>query len=128
MDTSQLLAKYLGPVMLVAGLAFFINRQHLRAIFDDFLKSPALIFIAGFMALALGLTFVIFHNRWVADWPVIITIYGWLALVGGVMRIAFPQVAIKMGRAMIDRQALIMTSGVFNVLLGAFLTYMGYLA
>ena len=128
MDTSILIAKYMGPVMLVAGLSFIVNKQNLHAIFEDFMASPGLIFIAGFMALVLGLTLVIFHNHWVAGWPVLITIYGWLALAGGVLRIVFPGVAVKMGRAMMQRDGLLMTSGAVNILLGAFLSYMGYLA
>ena len=128
MNTSILIAKYMGPVMLVAGLSFFINRKNLRAIFEDFMSSPGLIFIAGFIALVLGLTLVIFHNHWIAGWPVLITIYGWLALAGGVMRIVFPDVAIKMGRAMMQRDGLLLTSGAANILLGLFLTYMGFLA
>ena len=128
MDTSVLIAKYLGPVMLVAGCAMVVNRTRMMAVFEDFVNSPALIFIAGFMALALGLTFVIFHNRWVADWPVIITLYGWLALVGGVLRVAFPQLAMSVGKWMLQREMLLTVSGLANILLGLFLTYMGYLA
>ena len=128
MNTSILIAKYMGPVMLVAGLSFFLNRQNLRHIFDDFIGSPAMIFIAGFMALILGLTLVIFHNHWVADWRVIITVYGWIILAAGILRICFPDLEKKMGAAMMARDGLLMTAGVFNVLLGGFLIYMGYLA
>jgi len=128
MNTSILLAKYMGPVMLIAGLSFFVNTKRMLAIFDDFVGSPALIFIAGFMALGLGLTFVIFHNHWVADWPVIITIYGWLALVGGVLRIVFPEVAIRMGKTMVRQKNMLLVSGAANVLLGCYLTYQGFLA
>ena len=128
MDTSILLAKYMGPVMLIAGLSFFVNTKRMQAIFEDFIASPALIFIAGFMALGLGLTFVIFHNLWVADWPVIITLYGWLAFIGGVLRIVFPEVAIKMGKVMIKQNGLLLTAGAANVLLGSYLTYQGFLA
>ena len=128
MDASQLIAKFLGPVMLVAGCSMFINRQRLTAIFEDFVDSPALIFLAGFMALILGLAIVIFHNIWVADWPVLITIYGWLALFGGIMRIAFPDVAVSMGKSMLKKEWLLMVSGVASGLLGAFLGYKGLIA
>jgi len=128
MDTSILIAKFMGPTMIVAGCSMFLNRKRMTAIFEDFVKSPALIFLAGFMALILGLAFVIFHNHWVAGWPVLITIYGWLALFGGILRVVFPEVAMSMGKWMLEKEMMLVVSGVANILLGAFFTYQGYLA
>jgi len=128
METSILIAKFMGPVMLVAGCSMFLNRKKMTAIFEDFVNSPGLIFFAGFIALILGLAFVIFHNRWVAGWPVLITIYGWLALVGGILRIGFPDLAISIGKWMLEKEMMLTVSGAANILLGAFFTYQGYLA
>lgn len=126
MATSILIAKFMGPVMLVAGFSMLVSKDTMRAVFEDFLASPALIFVAGFMALILGLTLVIFHNLWVFGWPVIITIYGWASLLAGVLRMVFPGLVKRMGTAMMKRQALLTTAAIFNVLLGGFLTYQGY--
>ena len=128
METSQLIAKFMGPVMLVAGFSMLINKAAMRAVFKDFIASPALIFVAGFLALMLGLALVIFHNRWTAGWPVIITVYGWLSLFAGVGRMAFPALVKRMGTAMMKREAFLTVAAIFNLLLGGFLTYQGYLA
>ncbi len=126
MDTSILIAKYIGPVMLVAAIAGLLNTKQIMAIFEDFIKSPALIFIAGVMTLVMGLTLVIFHNKWVADWTVIITIFGWIGIAGGIMRMAFPMFAIEMGKRMIGQHKMLIVIGILNILLGTFLTYKGY--
>lgn len=128
MDASILIAKFMGPVMLATSFAMLVNRPNMRAIFEDFLDSPGLIFTAGFLALVLGLAIVIFHNHWVAGWPVIITVYGWIALAAGVVRMSFPAVVKKMGQVMIGNDALMIIAALFNTALGAFLTYQGFLA
>lgn len=128
METSQLIAKFIGPVMLVAAVAGLLNSKQMMAIFEDFIKSPALIFIAGIMALVMGLTLVIFHNRWVADWTVIITIFGWIGIAGGILRMAFPMVAIKTGKWMIGQTKMLAVIAVLNLLLGGYLTYKGFVA
>ena len=50
-----------------------------------------------------GLALVLTHNVWRADWPVIITILGWLAAIGGAVRIVMPQGTERVGRR--DAQA-----------------------
>ena len=128
MDTSILFAKFLGPTMLVSGIAVLVNRKNIHAITEEFLNSPALIYLAGFLALLLGLAILIFHNVWVAGWPVIITIFGWIALGAGIVRMSFPALVKKIGTAMMARGALITIATAFNAVLGAYLTYMGFLA
>jgi len=128
METSLLIAKFMGPVLLVSGFSMLVNKNTMRTVFEDFLDSPGLIFVAGFLALMLGLAVIIFHNHWVAGWPVIITIYGWMSLFAGVLRMAFSPLVKRMGTAMMQREALMTIAAIFNVLLGAFLTYQGFLA
>ena len=42
-----------------------------------------------------GLAVVLTHNVWVADWPVLITILGWLTAIAGAFRLLAPQDAIN---------------------------------
>ena len=51
-----------------------------------------LIYLSGVLSLLAGLAIVIAHNRWSGGWPVIITVLGWLMVIGGVIRIVVPQV------------------------------------
>ena len=78
MATSIFLARLIGPIALLAGLALVFNRTAYRAMTDEFLRSHALIVLAGVMTLAAGLAIVLTHNVWAADWRVVITILGWL--------------------------------------------------
>ena len=77
METSIFLARLLGPSMLVVVAGLIVNRTNYRALVHEFLDSPALIYLAGLLALVAGLAIVLTHNVWVMGWPVIITIFGW---------------------------------------------------
>ena len=126
METSQLIARIMGPFMVVSGAAMLANPTALRAMAKDFMNSSALIFIAGTLALLLGLLLVNVHNVWVANWPVIITVYGWIAVAAGIFRMCFPDAVKSIGHRLIDNKGFIMGAAVINVLLGAFLTFKGF--
>ncbi len=127
MQTSILIARLLGPVLAVAGLAGLINPKAVQELAREFLASRALIFIAGVLALVAGLAIVNTHNLWTAGWPVIITIFGWLAVLGGVLRMAFPALTKSIGEAMLGNQALLRVAGAAQLALGAILMFVGYL-
>ena len=55
MQNSLFIAKLMGPILLVIGLAILINERTFRAIAKDVLGSPALIYLFGVLDLALGL-------------------------------------------------------------------------
>ncbi len=128
MDASALFARFIGPVMLVAGAAMLVNREGMRAVMDDFIGRPGLLFFSGVLALPLGVAIVTFHNEWALGWPLIITLYGWLALVAGVVRTVFPKVAQGMGGAVMGSDTGMTATALANVLIGGFLSYMGFMA
>jgi predicted phage tail protein len=98
----------------------------IHALAEEFLKSRALIFVTGVIALVTGLAIVNTHNRWIADWPVIITLVGWAMVIGGVVRMVSPTAVVTIGNAMLDKPGVIRVGGVVWALIGAFLTYKGY--
>ncbi len=91
MATSIFLAKLIGPVLLVVGIGLFVNAKTYRKLADEFLRSPALIYLSGVLLMTAGLALVLTHNVWRADWPLLITILGWLGVIGGAVRIIVPQ-------------------------------------
>ena len=53
------------------------------------------------MTAVIGLLIVIYHNRWTKSWAVLITILGWLALIKGILLIAFPQFVHSLSERML---------------------------
>jgi hypothetical protein len=127
MNTSRLLARLIGPLFLAIGAGLFLNSAVYYAMSQEFLRSLSLIYLSGFLTLLAGIAIVNFHNLWVSDWRVIITIFGWLAVIGGAVRLILPQAVQSVGGTMLASPAAQTIGGVVVLALGAWLTYAGYL-
>jgi hypothetical protein len=98
MDVAVLVARIAAVVYLSAAVGALRNRSLYRRIWDDLAKNPALIYLAGFIALILGALIVHSHNTWTRDWTTGVTALGWLALLKGILLIAFPQAVMRASR------------------------------
>jgi uncharacterized membrane protein len=128
MQTSIFLARLIGPVFLVIGLGMLLNSDGYRATAKEFLKSRALIYLAGLLALVPGVALVLTHNVWVFDWRLIITVFGWLLAAGGVFRILFPQQVMEIGKQLAGNDNYMLGSSLVVVVLSAVLIYYGFFA
>src|SRR5262249_56070362 len=88
---SLFLARLLGPLFVAIAIGVLVNGAVLRAIAEEGLRSHALIYLTGLFAMTAGVAILLNHNVWAADWRVLITIFGWLAAIGGAQRIIWPQ-------------------------------------
>jgi hypothetical protein len=113
-------------VALAMGVYIVFNVAAFRIMVGQFLASYALIFLAGLLALVGGLAIVLTHNVWTRDWRVIVTVIGWLALIGGVVRIVVPQLVVSVGGAIFAQAAAIPVIGVVVILVGVALSFFGY--
>jgi len=128
MQTSIFLAKLIGPVFVLMGIAVILDSKRFQQLAREFIESEALIFLSGIITLPIGLAIVITHNVWVFDWPVVITFFGWLAIAAGIARMTMPNPLKKIAAAMIDSKSYFFASSVVTILLGAYLSYQGYIA
>jgi uncharacterized membrane protein len=126
MTTSQFIARLVGPVLVVVSIGVLANGAQYRAIVDEFLKSPALIYLAGVLGLLGGLAIVNVHNSWASGWPLIITVFGWLAVVSGTVRTLAPQVIETAGAAITTQPWFVMGVAILFLAIGGFLSFKGY--
>ena len=126
MSLSILFAKILGPYCLIVALGVLFNPGTYRKVMEDFLKNSALIYLAGVISLVLSLVIIQFHNVWVLDWPVAITVMGWLGMFKGVRLIMFPGFLPKTAEFYLKNQKLLTARLVLVLLIGAALTLFGY--
>jgi len=126
MSASKYIARLIGPLFLVMGLGMMAEPDTVRALSAEFLSNLSLIYLAGMLALVAGLAIVNAHNLWVADWRVIITILGWLSVIGGVIRLLFPAQVQSLGTGMISNPHAMIVGGVIVLVLGAILSWVAY--
>ncbi len=91
MELSIFIAKIIAILYISAGVGVVSEKISFKKLFKDMENSPLGTFMAGVFAVIIGMLLIEHHNIWVKDWPVIITMIGWIALVKGALFIAFPQ-------------------------------------
>ena len=128
METSVFIAKIFGLLYLVVGAGLILNRKAFQQIMDDFCKNPALIFYGGIFSLATGIVIVLTHNVWVAGWPVIITIIGWIAIIKGIWLIVLPNTVPAFIQAYQKNENLIIAQSAGALIFGIVLTFFGFFA
>ena len=128
MDTSDLLARIIGPYMLIAGIGLFINRSYYLRLLEQLRDQSLLLLSMGAFTMILGLLMIQFHNIWTLDWRVLITIIGWIAVIKGAVAMIAPDAMMKLADSFAGNDKLLTVQAALAILFGAFMSYMGYLA
>ena len=126
MGTSIFFAKLLGPYCIIVALGFLFNLKNCQKVIEDFCKNPALLYLGGVFTLFFGLLVVLFHNVWVANWTVIITLFGWLGIIKAAWLIILPNTIAKLAKVYQKNVTPLVVQLVIVFALGVFLTVMGY--
>jgi len=124
METTTFLAQFWGWLIVITCLIFLIRRKVLLDELFRLVEDKSFTLFSGYIALVIGLATVILHNVWVADWRVAITIFGWISLIKGIVRIGFPEATQKFVPVLKDKPLLIQALLVIAILLGAWLIWM----
>ena len=126
MERSRFIAKLIGPICIAGGAGMLFNTAVFRAMFERGLHDHLLIYIAGLLALTSGLAILALHNKWECNWTVIITLFGWVATIGGIVRMVAPQLIERIGERIIAHPNFFVIDGWIAVLLGVLLSYFAY--
>ncbi len=73
-----------------------------------------------------GLAIVLTHNIWTADWRVLITIFGWLNVIGGALRLFAPPFLVKAGKTMLKQPHFTVIAAAIWVVIGLLFCFFGY--
>lgn len=126
MESSIFIAKLLGPYAIIMSIGIMFNLTIYKNIIRDFLKNSALLYLGGIFMLVFGLLIILFHNFWVFDWFVVITILGWLGLIKGILLIVYPNCIIKISKAYLVNNNLLLTHSAVIFIIGLILIVFGY--
>jgi len=127
MERSRFIAKLIGPVSICGGLGMLFNMAVFKAMFEHAIHDHILIYIGGVLALSVGLAIVAVHNEWKWQWPLIITLFGWVAVIGGIVRMIAPQFVEQYAGQLLAQPNFFNVEGSIALLLGVLLSYFGYL-
>lgn len=123
------LSKLLGLYCVLVGLAMFAHRTATIETMKAFVQDAPMLYLAGIIALGIGLAMVLGHNVWSGGvLPVVVTLIGWLSLVKGLFILFLSSVAAQ-GLILGEHYAICfyVNAGI-TLILGAYLTYGGFTA
>lgn len=126
MTSSKTIAGLMGPTLVAGAAAVLLNLAAWPGLAEQAFRDPPLIFASGFPLFVAGLAIVRAHNRWSRGWPVLVTIFGWLAIVGGLSRILFPIRLADIAVPLVHSTAVLATVAVVLLVAGAFLSFKSY--
>jgi len=118
---SMFLTIVIGWYMVIFGALILIRHSYVKSVMADILVQRGLFFILAIITLILGLLLVASHNIWIMGWTVIITVFGWMVLIGGLFRLFFPEEAKKLGQSFLNHPVGMKIAGVVFLIFGVVL-------
>jgi hypothetical protein len=128
MANSKTIAGLIGPTLIALAAATLINLGSISTLVESVSHDPALVMVSGVLSFVAGLAVVRVHNHWAGDWAVLVTILGWLLLVGGLVRLLFPIWLAGMAANFAQSTGLIAGEALVFLVIGAFLSYKTYIS
>ncbi len=126
MELSYFLAKLIGLTLAIFALGALMRPVVISRVMRDFNTHSFTTLLAGFMGMVIGLAMVLSHNVWESSWRVIITIFGWIALLKGLSYIFAPQAILGTAQGILGTPGRARVVLIIAFLFGAFLAYKGF--
>ena len=112
----------IGLYELAAGIAGLTGRVDWRAMTDEFVRSPSLSFVTGFMVFAIGGVMIMNHHHWTDLLAILVSAVGWIALVEGILMMIASRPLLIFFRPLIGSQRAV---SLFAALVGIILIVLG---
>lgn len=120
-STTDTLAWIFGLYMLATGIGVMVQRDVFAEILDELKMSRLLTMITGILAYAVGAVTIALHNDWSSWLAVIVTLFGWAALVKGLIYLAYPKIVFSFGEVVLASPKTMTLWGLMAALFGAVL-------
>lgn len=128
MENALLIAKVLGPMLLVMGLSMLLYLNQWVKVMNDFAKNHFTLLPMTVFGMVVGLLVINTYNVWAWDMYLIVTIAGWAAFLKGVFYLLAPGSWTVGMMKFVQNKNFLAVWGVIVAGLGAWLSYSVYMA
>jgi hypothetical protein len=120
-------ARVTGPWLAIVPSIIMLRVSEMGALAAEFFENGLFVWFAGALLLFVGLLIIAFHQYWTSVAAVIISLFGWILALRGLLLMAAPEVYERAATAM---DTILFVRLIFGVLvaIGLYLTYVGWLA
>jgi uncharacterized protein YjeT (DUF2065 family) len=117
----------IGPWLVIVPGIVVLRASEMGALASEFFKCGLFMWFAGALLLFGGLLIIAFHQYWSSVAAVMISLFGWILALRGLVLMAAPELY---ERAATSMEAIPLVRVIFGVLIaiGLYLTYVGWLA
>jgi hypothetical protein len=126
MEISIILARIIGVYLIIDGLAAIMMQKEIIPIVSE-LKGKAVFFGWGIMATIFGLIIITTHNIWLSPHQTVISLFGWLVFIKGVLISFLPLNTIEKIIDKFNRPIFYNLAGILVIIIGLWLTYYGFI-
>jgi hypothetical protein len=124
---TRVFARIMGPWLVIVPGIIAARAPDMGALASEFFDSPLFVWFSGALLLFAGLLIIAFHQYWSSAAAVLISLFGWILAIRGLVLMAAPALY---ERAVVIADAIWLVRLMFGVLvvMGLYLTYVGWVA
>jgi hypothetical protein len=126
MDSTHLLAKAIGPFLVIVGAAIMLRRDYFIEVFGAYPRERLTRVVVSLAELLAGLFLVVAHNVWSPLPAAILTIIGWMAVIEGLVYLLLPDAGVGRFIGTFNTPGWYVAGGVLAIVVGAYLAAFGF--
>jgi hypothetical protein len=123
MDNAIWLATIFGPFLAIIGLWMLVYSDHNNKVIVSIKNTPGLFYYMAFINLLIGLVVVSMYNRWEWNLALLVTLYGWIAIIRGVLAFFVPKLMMDW---MMSHRGFMRGCGIVPLVWGLALCWFGF--
>jgi uncharacterized membrane protein HdeD (DUF308 family) len=126
MTHTILLSKVLGLFALIVGAAMVIRRNEFGEVIATYARDRTWRVLYSAIELLAGLFLVVVHNEWGTPAAVVVSLFGWLAILEGASYLFLPDRVVEPFIRSFSRPSTLAVSGIAAMIAGLYLAAHGF--
>ena len=126
MDTTILLSKVIGLLLVITSLSFMLRRKYYATAIEEIVQARALRMMLSLIELTAGLFLIVLHTDWSSLAASIITLVGWLAVIESTLYLFMSDNAFARLVAAFNKPGWYIGGGIVGLVAGAYLALYGF--
>jgi hypothetical protein len=125
---TRALARVVGPYLVVTAAALFARQDTIALVFPAFMQDGPLVLATGAFTLMAGLTIIALHHHWTGASAIAVSLVGVAAALKGAMLMVAPTLGAAATAAVVRAPAAMLVVAALMLILGAWLSFVGWRA